>query len=232
MATGAPMGSMGVLGRNTAAANLIIEDHIKKRVNRGTMVYKDPKKSTLVPRVNHSPFGDFPTDFLPAGAKPARASPAKPDVSSLNVTATSKLNVFIFQKSRHPSKKEQAAVPRPAVSTRSPRCLLQISPRQAPRRNASSCKVTSVATTTEATCPSSSSTRVQAAVYDGSKTSRSKTSITITTFLSFSMAFVKSKSPIGSSHYKVRSICSRMAAPRSFLSSRSSSFPSKVRARL
>ena len=117
MATGAPMGSMGVLGRNTAAANLIIEDHIKKRVNRGTMVYKDPKKSTLVPRVNHSPFGDFPTDFLPAGAKPARASPAKPDASSLSVTATSKLSAFIFQKSRHPSKKAQAAAPRPAVST-------------------------------------------------------------------------------------------------------------------
>lgn len=93
MATGAPMG-MGVLGRNVAAANLIIEDHIKKRVNRGTMRFKDPKKNPLVPRVNHSPFGDFPNDFLPPGAKQTRASPARQEPEQLNVTATSKARLL------------------------------------------------------------------------------------------------------------------------------------------
>jgi hypothetical protein len=44
---------------------MIIEDHIKKVLYKGTKKVEDPKKSTLVPRMNHSAFGDFPKDYLP-----------------------------------------------------------------------------------------------------------------------------------------------------------------------
>ena len=56
-------------GRNTAASNMIIEDHIKKVLTKTSKnpnkpgdkkVFIEPKNSKLVPRMNHSPFGDFP----------------------------------------------------------------------------------------------------------------------------------------------------------------------------
>jgi hypothetical protein len=53
-------------GRNPAASNLIIEDHIKKVLTLTSgdkKAYIEPKISKLVPRMNHSPFGDFPADF-------------------------------------------------------------------------------------------------------------------------------------------------------------------------
>lgn len=54
---------LGALNQN-AAGNLIIEDHIKKTLcKKGKGKYNDPKKSKLVPRMNHSAFGDFPKDF-------------------------------------------------------------------------------------------------------------------------------------------------------------------------
>lgn len=62
---GGTMPMMMTAGRTNAAANMIIEDHIKKVLFKGTKKVSDPKKSPLVPRMNHSAFGDFPKDFLP-----------------------------------------------------------------------------------------------------------------------------------------------------------------------
>lgn len=62
---GGTMPMMMSIGRNNAAANMIIEDHMKKVLYKGTKKAVDPKKSKLVPRMNHSAFGDFPKDFLP-----------------------------------------------------------------------------------------------------------------------------------------------------------------------
>ena len=56
---------MMTAGRTNAAAGMIIEDHIKKVLFKGTKKVEDPKKSPLVPRMNHSAFGDFPKDYLP-----------------------------------------------------------------------------------------------------------------------------------------------------------------------
>jgi len=53
-------------GRNTAASNLIIEDHIKKVLTLTSgekKAFIEAKNSKLVPRMNHSPFGDFPEDY-------------------------------------------------------------------------------------------------------------------------------------------------------------------------
>jgi len=53
------------VGRNTAAANMIIEDHIRKVLYKGTKKAVNTKADPLVPRMNHSAFGDFPKDYLP-----------------------------------------------------------------------------------------------------------------------------------------------------------------------
>lgn len=62
---GGTMPMMSV-GRNNAAANMIIEDHIKKVLYKGKKKPVDAKKSELVPRMKHSAFGDFPKTHIPA----------------------------------------------------------------------------------------------------------------------------------------------------------------------
>jgi len=67
MATGGgTMPMMMTVGRNNAAASMIIEDHIKKVLYKGTKKQLvEAKNDKLVPRMNHSAFGDFPKDYLP-----------------------------------------------------------------------------------------------------------------------------------------------------------------------
>ena len=67
MKTGEQINMMSTtFGRNTAASNMIIEDHIKKvltKTQKEKKAFIEPKNSKLVPRLNHSPFGDFPQDY-------------------------------------------------------------------------------------------------------------------------------------------------------------------------
>ena len=56
---------MMTVGRNNAAASMIIEDHMKKVLYKGKKKFVDPKKDTLVPRMKHSAFGDFPKSHIP-----------------------------------------------------------------------------------------------------------------------------------------------------------------------
>lgn len=67
MATGGgTMPMMMTVGRNNAAANMIIEDHMRKVLYKGTKKqFVAAKNDKLVPRMNHSAFGDFPKDYLP-----------------------------------------------------------------------------------------------------------------------------------------------------------------------
>ena len=103
MATGVQMASISSMGRNTAAANLIMEDHIKKRVNRGNMRFHDPKRSTFVPRINHSPFGDFPKGLFPQKKNsPSRADP------NLSLTVTSTIFCSNFSEFGSPHLKKGA----------------------------------------------------------------------------------------------------------------------------
>jgi hypothetical protein len=62
---GGTMPMMMTVGRNNAAASMIIEDHMRKVLYKGKNKHLEPKKDKLVPRMNHSAFGDFPKDFLP-----------------------------------------------------------------------------------------------------------------------------------------------------------------------
>jgi len=52
------------------ASSMIVEDHLKKCLARTS---NKPWKATdnkLLPRCNHSPFGDFPTDYMPGRKNP------------------------------------------------------------------------------------------------------------------------------------------------------------------
>jgi len=52
------------------ASSMIVEDHLKKCLARTS---NKPWKATdnkLLPRCNHSPFGDFPSDYMPGKKNP------------------------------------------------------------------------------------------------------------------------------------------------------------------
>lgn len=73
---GGTMPMMMTMGRTNAAAGMIIEDHMKK------VLYKGKKKGevmdkTLIPRMKHSAFGDFPSSHIPKKKLGAKAKPAK-----------------------------------------------------------------------------------------------------------------------------------------------------------
>lgn len=49
--------------RNTMASSLILEDHFKKLAGKENNKIQVAKLDTKVPRMQHSPFGDFPKDY-------------------------------------------------------------------------------------------------------------------------------------------------------------------------
>jgi len=54
----------------SAAGTLLIEDVLKKIIYRdGSMSIKNEKQRGLIPKGAHSPFGDFPPDFMPKRSK-------------------------------------------------------------------------------------------------------------------------------------------------------------------
>jgi len=53
----------------TPANDLIFEDHLRKMMGKTSNTNYKPGNSKLVPRANHSPFGDFPKEFLPKKEK-------------------------------------------------------------------------------------------------------------------------------------------------------------------
>lgn len=47
------------------ASNLIVEDHLKKVIAKTSTKGWTPHDNPFLPRSQHSPFGDFPTDYMP-----------------------------------------------------------------------------------------------------------------------------------------------------------------------
>ena len=91
MATGAggTMPMMMTVGKNNAAASMIIEDHMKKVLYKGKKKHVDPKKSELVPRMKHSAFGDFPKSHQTPGM--ARKTQMKKTTQQEPVSLTPKV---------------------------------------------------------------------------------------------------------------------------------------------
>ena len=48
------------------ASTMIVEDHLKKCHAKTSTKPYNPTKNKLLPRTQHSPFGDFPKDYMPA----------------------------------------------------------------------------------------------------------------------------------------------------------------------
>ena len=86
---GGTMPMMMTVGKNNAAAGMIIEDHMKKVLYKGKKKHVDPKKSTLVPRMKHSAFGDFPkTHLVTNSAFQKKPKKIEPEVISLTPKVT------------------------------------------------------------------------------------------------------------------------------------------------
>jgi hypothetical protein len=77
---------------------MIVEDHLKKCLARTS---NKPWKATdnkLLPRCNHSPFGDFPGDYMPAKGNPVTVvQPINAAEVSIAVSGTCKYSLrFLF----------------------------------------------------------------------------------------------------------------------------------------
>ncbi len=60
-----PTGGM-IMPKTSYAGQMIIEDHLKKCLAKTTNEPFKPYANKNLPRVNHSPFGDFPKESRPA----------------------------------------------------------------------------------------------------------------------------------------------------------------------
>jgi len=56
------------------ASTMIVEDHLKKLLTSNTSKPFKPSDNKLLPKMKHSPFGDFPADHMPT--KKVNAPPA------------------------------------------------------------------------------------------------------------------------------------------------------------
>lgn len=126
MATGAG-GTMPMmtLGKNNAAASMIIEDHMKKVLYKGKKKHVDPKKSELVPRMKHSAFGDFPKSHQTPGmarkTMMKKQQPAEPISMSPKVTPLRKGQGLGGKAVTLNPKKEFVAPPKPKAGARKKR---------------------------------------------------------------------------------------------------------------
>jgi hypothetical protein len=67
------------------ASTMIVEDHLKKLLSSNTSKPFKCSNNKLLPKPQHSPFGDFPADKMP-GKKIIKTSAPSIDVHELNVS--------------------------------------------------------------------------------------------------------------------------------------------------
>jgi hypothetical protein len=53
------------LTKMNPASTMIVEDHLKKCLAKTSNKPYQPNKNKLLPRTQHSPFGDFPKESMP-----------------------------------------------------------------------------------------------------------------------------------------------------------------------
>lgn len=70
------------------ASTMIVEDHLKKLLTSNTDRPFKASNNKLLPRAQHSPFGDFPADKMP----PKRQTPAAqaPEIEKHELSVTAK----------------------------------------------------------------------------------------------------------------------------------------------
>lgn len=56
------------------ASTMIVEDHLKKMLSQNSQKPFKPSDNKLLPKMKHSPFGDFPADYMASKKLTANAS--------------------------------------------------------------------------------------------------------------------------------------------------------------
>ncbi len=69
------------------ASTMIVEDHLKKLLTSNTDKPFKCANNKLLPRAQHSPFGDFPADKMPAKRTVTRAPVPEVTTHELSITA-------------------------------------------------------------------------------------------------------------------------------------------------
>jgi hypothetical protein len=79
------------------ASSMIVEDHLKRCLAKTTNKPFKVSNNKLLPRAQHSPFGDFPKDYLPSKKNPVtQIEPIDKHEQSLAATGTGKTAIFLL----------------------------------------------------------------------------------------------------------------------------------------
>lgn len=91
MAQGAPIGGLN-MPKISYASTMIVEDHLKKMLTAPTNKPFKPSDNKLLPKMKHSPFGDFPPEYLTT-KKLTAAQPSQPTVQIGGDTGMHELSI-------------------------------------------------------------------------------------------------------------------------------------------
>lgn len=69
------------------ASTMIVEDHLKKLLTSNTAKPFKASNNKLLPRVQHSPFGDFPADKMPPKRQERKMDPPSIELHEMSVSA-------------------------------------------------------------------------------------------------------------------------------------------------
>lgn len=94
------VGNMG-MPRINFASSMVVEDHLKKVLTRTDGKRWKPTDNKLLPKSQHSAFGDFPKDYMPKKGNPVQPiQPIAQAEQSIAATGTGKsLRTFNSNKS-------------------------------------------------------------------------------------------------------------------------------------
>ena len=213
------------------AGSMINEDHLKKILGKtGSNPWK-ASNNKLLPRSQHSPFGDFPATHMPKkeAKVDALANTAACETSAARkflkrIHSSFKLNSATVVQVLH-SRKERDSVESPLPSRSQRKEQQPPSPEQEPATDAPFPLRSSAASTTGEISPSPSTTAPRTS-FSGKLTSCLLT--TITTSPSSSRASVRSKILTVFSLCREPSTCSKRVVPRFYQLSHNSSSLSRV----
>lgn len=79
-----------VSNKTSPASDVIFEEHLRKIMSKTSAKVFKPGATKLAPRVQHSPFGDFPKDKMPKKETIDEPEPIDAYATSIAITGNSK----------------------------------------------------------------------------------------------------------------------------------------------
>ena len=96
------------------ASTMIVEDHLKKLLANTTNKPFKVSNNKLLPKPQHSPFGDFPKEYLPAKKTPVtEIEPIDKHEQSIAAKGTGKSIYTFYYSMQLSSRRETVTVERP-----------------------------------------------------------------------------------------------------------------------